>query len=58
MAVRETISAFITPELRRFIRERLHAWHYGNASKVVRAALRLMIEQDQAERHPRTHTVS
>ncbi|AWN55408.1 type II toxin-antitoxin system ParD family antitoxin [Methylobacterium sp. 17Sr1-1] len=42
----------ITPELRRFIRERLHSGHYGNASEVVRAALRLMIEQDRTANHP------
>lgn len=48
MAVRETITVSVTPELRSFIRERLRSGHYGNASEVVRAGLRLLIERDQA----------
>ena len=48
MAIRETITVSVTPELRSFIRERLKSGHYGNASEVVRAGLRLLIERDQA----------
>jgi putative addiction module CopG family antidote len=48
MAIRETITVSVTPELRIFIRERLKSGHYGNASEVVRAGLRLLIERDQA----------
>lgn len=52
MAVRETITVSITPELRGFIRERLNSGHYGNASEVVRAGLRLLIEHDRTLGRP------
>ena len=47
MAARETITVSITPELRAFIRAQLTSGRYGNASEVVRAALR-MLERDEA----------
>lgn len=58
MAVRGTITFSITSELRRLIREWLHSGHDGNASEVVRAALRLMIEREQPVSDPTTRTVS
>ena len=60
LTVRETITVSITPELRAFIKGRLTSGRYGNASEVVRAALRLLGEHEPdlrkahvtAERHP------
>lgn len=46
MAVRETMTISITPELRSFIKDRLKSGRYGNASEVVRAALRLLGEHE------------
>ena len=46
MAIRETITVSITPELRAFIRGRLNSGRYGNASEGVRAALRLLGEHE------------
>lgn len=46
MALRETITISITPELRSFIKGRLKSGRYGNASEVVRAALRLLGEHE------------
>lgn len=46
MAVRETMTVSLTPELRAFIQERLRSGRYGNASEVVRAALRLLGEHE------------
>jgi antitoxin ParD1/3/4 len=37
----------LTPELERFIAEKLESGGYQTASEVVREALRLFIEQDQ-----------
>ena len=39
-------SVSLTPELTALIDAKLASGHYGNASEVVRAALRLMVEQD------------
>ena len=46
MAVRETMTVSLTPELRAFVQERLRSGRYGNASEVVRAALRLLGEHE------------
>jgi antitoxin ParD1/3/4 len=46
MAVRETMTVSLTPELRAFVQERLKSGRYGNASEVVRAALRLLGEHE------------
>ena len=40
-------SVSLTPELTALIDAKLASGHYGNASEVVRAALRLMAEQDE-----------
>lgn len=47
MAVRETMTVSFTPQLRAFVQERLRSGRYGNASEVVRAALRLLAEREQ-----------
>ncbi|WP_200935853.1 type II toxin-antitoxin system ParD family antitoxin [Methylobacterium sp. Leaf117] len=54
MAVRETMTVSLTPELRAFVQERLKSGRYGNASEVVRAALRLLGEHepDLRSQHP------
>ena len=48
MSARNTITVSITPELKAFIAGRLGTGRYGNASEVVRAALRLM-EQNEPD---------
>jgi antitoxin ParD1/3/4 len=46
MAVRKTMTVSLTPELRAFVQERLRSGRYGNASEVVRAALRVLGEHE------------
>lgn len=55
MAVRETITVSISPQLRAFIRGRLASGRYGNASEVVRAALRLLEAHEPDLRAPAVH---
>jgi antitoxin ParD1/3/4 len=50
MPVRKTRNVSLTPELEAFIDNRVASGRYGNASEVVRAALRLLIEQEQKAR--------
>jgi antitoxin ParD1/3/4 len=50
MPVRKTRNVSLTPELEAFIDNRVASGRYGNASEVVRAALRLLIEQEQRAR--------
>ena len=49
MAIRKTRNVSLTPELDTFIDTRVACGRYGNASEVVRAALRLLIQQEQKE---------
>lgn len=42
-----TNTASLTPELTAFIAAKVASGHYHNASEVVRAALRLLVEQDR-----------
>lgn len=49
MAVRETITVSITPELRAFIGGPFAYGHHGNASAVVRAGLRIPIDESTIE---------
>lgn len=44
----------LTLELEAYIKAQVASGHYGNASEVVRAGLRLLIERDQAVSRPRT----
>lgn len=52
MAARETMTVSLTPELRAFVQGRLKSGRYGNASEVVRAALRLLGEHEPDLRTP------
>jgi len=47
MPSKSTITASLTPELTAFIAAKVRTGHYRSASEVVRAALRLLIEQDR-----------
>ena len=49
MAIRKTRNVSLTPELDAFIDTKVAGGRYGNASEVVRAALRLLIQQEQKE---------
>ena len=52
MPSKSTITASLTPELTAFIAAKVASGHYRSASEVVRAALRLLVEQDRhQERH-------
>jgi antitoxin ParD1/3/4 len=42
-----TRNVSLTEELERYIRFQVSSGHYSNASEVVRAGLRLLIERDQ-----------
>lgn len=46
MTIRKTRNVSLTPELDAFIADRLACGRYGNASEVIRAALRLLIVQE------------
>jgi antitoxin ParD1/3/4 len=45
MPSKSTITASLTPELTAFIAAQVKTGHYRSASEVVRAALRLLVEQ-------------
>lgn len=47
MASTPTRNIALTVELEKFIRTRVASGHYANASEVVRAGLRLLIEREQ-----------
>ncbi|MFK5600537.1 type II toxin-antitoxin system ParD family antitoxin [Methylobacterium sp. HMF5984] len=53
MALRETITVSITPELRAFIKERLATGRYSSTSEVVRAGLRAL-ERFETDFSPKT----
>lgn len=48
MSTTPTRNIALTAELEQYIRARVATGHYSNASEVVRAGLRLLIERDQA----------
>jgi antitoxin ParD1/3/4 len=41
------MNVFLTPELERFIQEKVHSGRYTSASEVVREALRLLEEHER-----------
>lgn len=49
MPSKSTITASLTPELAAFIAAKVRTGHYRSASEVVRAALRLLVEQDRRQ---------
>ena len=55
MPSKSALSVSLTPELMQLIASKVASGHYGSASEVVRAALRLLAEQD---RHPQKRTSS
>ena len=48
MATRATLNVSLTPDLSRFVENRVRSGKYQTASEVVREALRLLEERDQA----------
>jgi antitoxin ParD1/3/4 len=46
MIARKSLNVTVTPELQDFIGSALDSGRYGNASEVVRAALRLLEERE------------
>ncbi len=49
MPSKSTITASLTPELTTFIAAKVRTGHYRSASEVVRAALRLLVEQERRQ---------
>jgi antitoxin ParD1/3/4 len=47
MPSKSTLNVSLTPELTAFIAAKIRTGHYRSASEVVRAALRLLDEQDR-----------
>lgn len=57
MAVRKSVSISLSPELHAVAERMLTSGRFGNFSEVVRAALRLLDEREQAFRvHGEDHT--
>ena len=48
MAGRTTLNVSLTPDLSRFVEDRLRSGRYQTASEVVREALRLLEERERA----------
>lgn len=53
MPSKSVLTASLTPELTTFIAAKVASGHYRSASEVIRAALRLLVEQD-CHSHPDT----
>jgi antitoxin ParD1/3/4 len=56
MSSTPTRNVALTPVLENYIQAQVASGHYSNASEVVRAGLRLLMERDQAV--PRIRTVA
>lgn len=56
MAAQHTLHVALTQPLVTYVGRRVASGHYATASEVVRAALRLLIERDEAEHHRMTQT--
>ena len=54
MPTRKTRNVSLTPELEAFIDETVASGRYGSASEVVRAALRLLEQEEQRRGHAET----
>jgi antitoxin ParD1/3/4 len=55
MPSKSTITASLTPELTTFIAAKVKTGHYRSASEVVRAALRLLVEQERRQEQIADH---
>ncbi|GAB6842932.1 putative addiction module CopG family antidote [Methylorubrum rhodinum] len=53
MSSTPTRNIALTPVLEDYIRAQVASGHYSNASEVVRAGLRLLMERDQAMPRPK-----
>lgn len=53
-----TRNVSLTSELEAYLREQVASAHYSNASEVVRASLRLLIEQDRKQGKKQTVKVA
>ena len=51
MLSNSTIKPLLTPELMAVIAAKVALGHYRSGSEVVRAALRLLVEQDRRQEH-------
>ena len=58
MSSTPTRNVSLTSELEAYLREQVASGHYSNASEVVRASLRLLIEQDRRQGKKRTVKVA
>ncbi len=60
MTTRKTMNVSLTPELQRYVAERIASGRYRTASEVVRAALRLLEKEEkeglQHEPRPRSQS--
>jgi putative addiction module CopG family antidote len=53
MPVRKTMNVSITPELEQFVASLVASGQYQSASEVVRAALRLLVREENTRNNPR-----
>ena len=58
MPVRKTRNVSLTPEMEAFIDGRVASGRYRSASEVVRAALRLLEEDERKRREPEARPVA
>ncbi len=57
MPAKSAMNVSLTPELTQFVSAKVATGHYRTASEVVRAALRLLEQQDRRDGSPNDTTV-